>query len=204
MEVTVKSKKLSLMTSLLVSCSFVIGILAADLTKVSFVPAAEAQGRSGGAAVTASLNVANAELRGGEIIARGVIVNGVATDAVFNGKVGVVNSVLVSDSAISFDGIIGSGTLSTQPDGIIGSGTLSTQTDGIIGSGTLAVQTDGIIGSGTLSTQIDGIIGSGTLSTQTDGIIGSGTSPTQGGTVGAGDITSAGGQIGRASCRERV
>jgi hypothetical protein len=176
-EVTVKLRKLSPVTSALVSLLFVMGILAADLTKARIVPAAKAQGRS--TPVTISLSVANARLKGGRIIARGVVVNGVATDALFVGKVGIANSVLVSDGSIGFDGIVASGESSVQRDGIVASGESSVQTDGIVASGELSVQTDGIVASGESSVQ-------------TDGIVASGESATQGGTVVGGDITAAG------------
>src|SRR5947209_18878547 len=79
MEVTVKRAHLSPMTSLLVSFSFVVGILVVDLTKARIVPAAEAQGRShsSGAAVVSSLTVASGTIQGQRIIARAAIGRGV-------------------------------------------------------------------------------------------------------------------------------
>jgi hypothetical protein len=168
MEVTVKSKTLSPMTSLLVSFSFVIGILVVDLTQARIVPTARAQDGSQKLVTGAAFGVANATIRG-RINASGVVVNGVATDAVFDGKVAVVNSVVVSDGAIALDGINVSGQSPTpQPDGINVSG----QSPG--------PQPDGINVSGQPPAP------------PPDGINVSGQSPTQGGTIIGGQITAAG------------
>src|SRR5947209_6062079 len=108
MEVTVKRAHLSPMTSLLVSFSFVVGILVVDLTKARIVPAAEAQGRShsSGAAVVSSLTVASATIKGKRIIARGVVVNGVATDGVVvSGEVALADGVVGSGEIITTDGV---------------------------------------------------------------------------------------------------
>src|ERR1043166_1226599 len=148
MEVTVKRKHLSPLTSLLVSISLVIGILVVDLTQTRIVLAARAQdGSQNSATGGASFKVANATLRG-RVAASGLIVNGVATDAVFHGQIAVVKSVVAPDGAISFDGIIVNGGSPTPTDGIIVNGGSPTPPDGSTVNGGSATATDGIIVNG--------------------------------------------------------
>jgi len=91
MEATMKRNHLSPVTSLLVSLSLVVGILVCDLTGLHALPAANAQT---GAAYSGQISVPAATIAGSVIAAKGVVINGVATDAVFLGEVSVSNSVV--------------------------------------------------------------------------------------------------------------
>lgn len=88
-------------TSLLVSLTLTGGILVAGLTNGRVVPGARAQVNSGGAT---TLMAHNGTLAGGLINARGVIVNGVAINGVFAGRLGIDNSLLESACGISGSG----------------------------------------------------------------------------------------------------
>ena len=82
-----KRTHLSPVTSLLVSLSLVVGILVCDLT--GSLPAAHAQM---GARRAVPVAVPVATLSGTMIVAKGVVIHGVATDAVFLGEVGINDS----------------------------------------------------------------------------------------------------------------
>jgi hypothetical protein len=102
LEATVKRILLSPVTTLLMSLSLVVGILVCDLTGLRALPAASAQ-------TGASRSVSAARLAGGVIAAKGVVINGVATDAVFLGGVKVSNSVLDAGRGITRLGAAGTG-----------------------------------------------------------------------------------------------
>jgi len=172
----VKLRNLSPVTSALVSLFFVVGILVVDLTKARIVPATEAQGRSHAEAITTSVAVAFARVKGSKVVAKDVVVNGVATDAVLNGKVAVVNSVVVSDGGIGFDGIIVNGDSPTPPrfDGIIVNGGSAINTDGIIVNGGSPTQGGAVVGGDITAAgdlQITGGVVSGDNVCVTDGVI---------------------------------
>ena len=78
----------------MMSLSLVVGILVCDLTGLRALPAASAQ-------TGAVRSVSVATLAGGVIAAKGVVINGVATDAVFVGGVNVSNSVLDASRGIT-------------------------------------------------------------------------------------------------------
>jgi hypothetical protein len=78
----------------LMSLSLVVGILVCDLTGLRALPAASAQ-------TSAVRSVSVATLAGGVIAAKGVVINGVATDAVFLGRVTVSNSVIDAERGIA-------------------------------------------------------------------------------------------------------
>lgn len=82
-----KRTHLSPVTSLLVSLSLVAGILVCDLA--GSLPSAHAQT---GARRVLSVAVPSGTLSGTMIVAKGVVINGVATDAVFLGGVGISDS----------------------------------------------------------------------------------------------------------------
>lgn len=71
------------------SLSLVVGILVCDLTGMRALPAASAQTVAG-----RSVPVPVATVAGGVIAARGVVINGVATDAVFVGEIKVSGGVV--------------------------------------------------------------------------------------------------------------
>ena len=77
---------------MLVSLSLVVGILVCDLAGAHALPAAHAQ--TSAAYVFHQVTVPAATLTGSVIAAKGVVINGVATDAVFLGGVRVSNSVV--------------------------------------------------------------------------------------------------------------
>ena len=87
---------------MLMSLSLVVGILVCDLTGLRAVPAASAQ-------TSAVRSVSVATLAGTVIAAKGVVINGVATDAVFLGRVTVSNSVLDAGRGITRLGASGTG-----------------------------------------------------------------------------------------------
>jgi hypothetical protein len=96
LEATVKRILLSPVTSLLMSLSLVVGILVCDLTGMRAFPAASAQTAS-----VLSVPTSAATVSGGVITARGVLINGVVTDAVFVGSVNVSNSVLDTSRGVA-------------------------------------------------------------------------------------------------------
>jgi hypothetical protein len=100
LEATVKRILLSPVTTLLMSLSLVVGILVCDLTGLRALPAASAQ-------TGAVRSVSVATLAGGVIAAKGVVINGVATDAVFLGSVTVSNSVIDAGRGITRFGALG-------------------------------------------------------------------------------------------------
>jgi hypothetical protein len=102
----VKRTNLSPVTTLLVSLSLVIGILVCDLTGLHAFPAASAQT---GAAHSDSISVSAAMVEGSVIAARGVVINGVAVDAVFLGGVRVSKSVVESGDGVYVLGAYPSG-----------------------------------------------------------------------------------------------
>jgi hypothetical protein len=102
LEATVKRILLSPVTTLLMSLTLVVGILVCDLTGLRALPAASAQ-------TGAVRSVSVATLAGGVIAAKGVVINGVATDAVFLGGVKVSNSVIDAGRGITRFGALGVG-----------------------------------------------------------------------------------------------
>ena len=113
LEATVKRILLSPVTALLMSLSLVVGILVCDLTGLRALPAASAQ-------TGAVRSVSVATLAGGVIAAKGVVINGVATDAVFLGRVTVSNSVLDAGRGITRFSTLGGGSfylLGAYPSG---------------------------------------------------------------------------------------
>jgi hypothetical protein len=110
LEATVKRILLSPVTTLLMSLTLVVGILVCDLTGLRDLPAASAQ-------TSASRSVSVARLAGGVIAAKGVVINGVATDAVFLGGVEVSNSVVDAGRGITRFGTGGVYILGAYPSG---------------------------------------------------------------------------------------
>jgi hypothetical protein len=111
LEATVKRILLSPVTTLLMSLSLVVGILVCDLTGLRALPAASAQ------TTGAVRSVSVARLAGGVIAAKGIVVNGVATDAVFLGGVTVSNSVVDAGCGITRLGAGGAYILGAYPSG---------------------------------------------------------------------------------------
>jgi hypothetical protein len=156
MEATVKRTHLSPVTSLLVSLSLVVGILVCDLAGLHALPEANAQ--TSGAHRVAPVAVPAATLAGGVIAAKGVVINGVATDAVFLGKIRVSNSVVDAGGGISRYGDVE--VLGAYPSGTLGGDTLAT--DGAYPSGITSDAT-GAYPSG-ITTDVTGAYPSGIVS----------------------------------------
>lgn len=95
---------LPISTSSLLSISLVVGIFVAGLTSSRLLPAAGAQSSTG-----VSVAAPYATLAGGVISARGVVINGVATDALLVGNLRIVDSVVESRCGITPLGVGGSG-----------------------------------------------------------------------------------------------
>jgi hypothetical protein len=103
----VKRIHLSPVTSLLVSLSLVVGILVCDLKGARLLPAAHAQ--TGAAHVFHQIAVPAATLAGSVIAAKGVLINGVATDADFVGEVRISDSIVEASGGVYVDGAFPSG-----------------------------------------------------------------------------------------------
>jgi hypothetical protein len=106
MEAQVKKAQLSPVISFLMSLLLVVGILVADLTNYHILPAAQAQ--------TVVLKVVpvtapNATLSSEVIAARGVTINGVASDAVFVGSVRIGNSFVDPNCGVTKLGVNAAG-----------------------------------------------------------------------------------------------
>jgi hypothetical protein len=99
---------------LLVSLSLVVGILVCDLAGARTLPAAHAQ--TSAARIYRPVAVPAATLTGSVIAAKGVVINGVATDAVFVGGVSVSNSVVQAAGGVEVSGAFPSG----DPDPVNG------------------------------------------------------------------------------------
>jgi hypothetical protein len=184
MEATVKRTHLSPVTSLLVSLSLVVGILVCDLAGLHALPEANAQ--TSGAHRVAPVAVPAATLAGGVIAAKGVVINGVATDAVFLGKIRVSNSVIESGGGISRYGDVE--VLGAYPSGTIGGDPLAT--GGAYPSG-ITTDVTGAYPSGTVSdggVEVSGAYPSGTIGGDVLTDVG-GAYPS--GTIGADDATGA-------------
>jgi hypothetical protein len=152
MEATVvKRTQLSPVTSLLVSLSLVVGILVCDLAGARALPAAHAQ--TSAAHVFHQVTVSVATLAGSVIAAKGVVINGVATDAVFLGGVRVSNSVVQATGGVYVSGAFPSGVGDIVPtDGAFPSGYDPDLVDGAFPSGVGGtVEIEGAFPSGIIS-----------------------------------------------------
>jgi hypothetical protein len=148
----VKRTQLSPVTSLLVSLSLVVGILVCDLAGAHALPAAHAQ--TSAAQVFHQVTVPAATLAGSVIAAKGVVINGVATNAVFLGGVRVSNSVVQASGGVYVSGAFPSGVGDIEPhDGAFPSGVGDPDlVDGAFPSGVGGtVEIDGAFPSGIIS-----------------------------------------------------
>jgi hypothetical protein len=178
-EDNVKKAKISPMTSLLMSLSLVVGIFVAGLTNSRVLPAAKAQNIQ-----QVTFGAPNATLSGPVIAAKGVVINGVASDALIPGSVRISDSVVDSGCGITALGFNGTGDAvyilgvftsgndggidgSTGPNGVFTSGNFAGEEPPIGPSG---VFTSGNVYVGS-SLQIVGGILSGTDIQVIDGVI---------------------------------
>ena len=157
-----KGNKLSPLTRLLVSLSLVVGILVAGLTRPSFLRAAAAQTdfESGGDSVSVVIGnilpVSKGEVVGQLIGARGVLVNGVPTDFLFDGKIVILDSTVISESLMSIDGVGISGEIAPK-ESVAVNGTLQETTPYGVGiSGEVAPQTDVVVSGSSFGVQVSG------------------------------------------------
>ena len=155
-----KRIRLSPVTFMLMSLSLVVGILVCDLSGAT--PTAHAQT---GAPRVFTVAVPAATLSGSVIAAKGIVINGVATDAVFMGGVQVSDSVVQSVGGMQVFGAFPSGTGSDlQPqDGAFPSGGAPDTIDGAFPSGNIG-PANGAFPSGNGGTvDLDGAFPSGNV-----------------------------------------
>lgn len=154
---------LSPVTSVLVSLSLVVGILVCDLTGAT--PSAHAQT---GAPHVYSVTVSAARLTGSVIAAKGVMINGVATDAVFVGGIKLSNSVIQSGDGVYVTGAFPSGGGDDTAEGAFPSGIVGDEpTEGAFPSGD--EPTDGAFPSGIVGEDLtEGAFPSGIISSDGD------------------------------------
>jgi len=129
MEVHVNRFQLSPAARLFVSFALVIGILVAGQTHTFSPSAVQAQIGSEAVGSTSigiglSLPVSQGEVVGSLIDVRGVSLNGVQVDVVIPSRLQVFNSVIVSDSYMTINGVVIGGTLEKPQEGVVIGGTL--------------------------------------------------------------------------------
>lgn len=124
------------MTSLLVSLAVVAGIFVAGLTNSRVLPAAKAQGNR-----RVALKAHGARLAGTVIAAKGVIVNGVASDVLIPGSVRISNGVVDSGCGLT--------ALGNSPAGDIVYA-LGVFTSGNLTGGDVVVSSSGVFTSGNI------------------------------------------------------
>lgn len=135
MEVHVNRFQLSPAARLLVSFALVIGILVAGQTHPYSSVVGRAQTESGEAVVTRSIGIGTTlPISRGEVVAslievRGVWLNGEPVDAVVADRLDVLDSLLISDSFMTINGVVVGGTVNDTPkDGVVVGGTINDET----------------------------------------------------------------------------
>jgi len=157
----VNGNQLSPLTRMLVSLSLVVGILVAGLTHPAFLSAAAAQNDSEPVSEPVSIFIGNSipvsrgEVVGSLISARGVMIGGVPTDFLLDGKVEILDSEIISDSPMSLDGVGISGQVVPKTDVVVIDTDEGTTTNGVGISGQVAPQYD-IVVSGDSGVQVTG------------------------------------------------
>jgi hypothetical protein len=153
-EDNVKKTYISPMTSLLMSLSLVAGIFVAGLTNSRVLPAAKAQNVQ-----QVTFGAPYATVAGTVMVARGVVVNGVASDALIPGTVRISDTVVDSGCGLTALGFSMTGdmvyALGVFTSGNIAGGDDPTGPNGVFTSGNLA--------GGDLPTGPNGVFTSGNL-----------------------------------------
>lgn len=141
--------QLSPLTRLLVSLSVVVGILVAGLTHSSFLSSAKAQTDSEPVFVIIgnSVPVLQGEVVGRLISAKGVLIDGVPTDFLFDERIEILDSAIVSDIPMALDGVGISGVVAPKTEVVV-VGTLQDPPPYGVGiSGVVAPKTEVVVSS---------------------------------------------------------